>query len=248
MSSLSRPDVFPAAYIGASGALGAKIRARQRGASLLPITADIREAARRQLALIDVAARPASPDVALAWLRKLAYAVANAPTDPAEIRARSEMIWEQCRDLPASVWCDAARVAYGRLPDRRGTFWPMPGELYEHFSGYAREMHDDRAGCEAILADTSLTVSSYVRPSLAEREAVLERFRVQKAEIRAEADAAKPEPEHPVVRPSHVRTDALIAQYRQIAQVPGSAGDAARSRLASLERLQGESVERSPAI
>ena len=141
----------PQPFQPASPRLAAYIEAARRGSCIVPVPPDVQEAAWQHQRALEPLLVPAVEVQMLAWLRKLAPAVVNAPTDPADIQARAAAIWEHCGMLPAAVWCQETRVTWGRRPGS-GKFWPAAGELHEHLAAYAATIANDRAGCERILA------------------------------------------------------------------------------------------------
>ena len=129
----ARPSVVTE-YRPAAPAIAALIDAQREGMAILPhdVTAVVASQARAQLEAARQAMRPASPQMVMGWLKKLAGMVANAPTDEGAVRAAVEAVMEVCGDLPSGVWSVTSRQAWcrqpavnGRLP---GTFWPRPAE------------------------------------------------------------------------------------------------------------------------
>lgn len=174
-----RPGAI-AAYRPAEPAVSALIDARREGMAILPrdVTPVVASQARVQLASARQAMQPASSQMVMGWLKKLAGMVANAPTDEGAIRASVEAIMEVCGDLPSGVWSVTSRQAWcrqpavnGRLP---GTFWPRPAELYALLRPIADRIAREVEGCKAILAvaDQKPT-AQHAGPTEAERAAVM---------------------------------------------------------------------------
>jgi hypothetical protein len=160
-------------FVPASPRLSAYIEAARRDQSIRPVPAEVQDAAWKHIRATESLLQSASEAQMVAWLRLLAPAVKGAPTEPARIAEQGRAIWEQCRDLPSSVWCAETRISWGRRP-KSGVFWPAAGELYEHLSAFANQIRDERAGCEKILnvaAQGSSAPAEQVKTPL-EREAV----------------------------------------------------------------------------
>lgn len=75
-------------------------------------------------ALAAASVQPATPELIVAWLKKLAMLVVNGP-DAGRARAQAEAMVEICGDLPAAVWCPETRKAWCQQGDK-GKFWPAP--------------------------------------------------------------------------------------------------------------------------
>ncbi|AQU86205.1 hypothetical protein B0W47_00620 [Komagataeibacter nataicola] len=191
-----RPGVV-VAYRPAEPAIAALIDARRGGMAILPrdVTPDVASQARAQLAAARLAMQPSTPQMVMAWLKKLAGMVSNPPADEGAIRASVEAIVEVCGDLPAGVWSVSSRQAWcrqaainGRLP---GTFWPRPAELYALLRTIADRIAHEVEGCKAILAvaDRAPDVPRS-KPTLAERAAVAAKVAELQRE-RAEREAAE---------------------------------------------------------
>ncbi len=206
----------PASFVEAGGVLGAAIRAIRRDVNIHPIAPETQQGAWQQIHAIEPLLVAPDRDVMIAWLVKLAAAVANAPNDRHEIVARSEAIWETCSDLPAGVWCDATRLGWIRtLP--AGRFWPTAGELYAHLEAFAQAMRREKAACERILQEAGKMPEKVVKPDSAEKEAVthmLQAWRVEQGD-RHRADEAAGKPDVPIVTPRHLSDEHLLAVYEQ---------------------------------
>ncbi|GBQ45078.1 hypothetical protein [Komagataeibacter europaeus] len=178
-----RPGAI-AAYRPAEPAVSALIDARREGMAILPrdVTPVVASQARVQLASAQHAMQPASPQMVMGWLKKLAGMVANAPTDEGAVRAAVEAVMEVCGELPAGVWSVTSRQAWcrqpavnGRLP---GTFWPRPAELYALLRPIADRIAREVEGCKAILAVADQKPDTQrAPPTEAERKAVAEAMR-----------------------------------------------------------------------
>lgn len=200
MNHISKPlSGTVAAYRPAEPAIAALIDARRGGMAILPcdVTPEIAGQAQSQLAAARLAMQPATAQMVMGWLKKLAGMVANAPTDEGAIRASVEAMMEVCGDLPAGVWSIASRQAWcrqpavnGRLP---GTFWPRPAELYALLRPIADRIAREVEGCKAILAVAAQKPDTQrAPPTEAERKAVAEAMRQVSAERAArEAEEAR---------------------------------------------------------
>lgn len=161
------------AFVPASPRLCAYIDAARRDQPIRPVPPEIQDAAWKHIRATESLLQPASEAQMVAWLRLLAPAVKGAPTEAPRIAEQGRAIWEQCRELPSSVWCAETRIGWGRRP-KSGVFWPAAGELYEHLSAFANQIRTERAGCEKILNVASrapVEADAQVKSSL-EREAV----------------------------------------------------------------------------
>ncbi|MDT8871587.1 hypothetical protein ACOZ4Y_02610 [Komagataeibacter rhaeticus] len=189
----ARPGIVTE-YRPAVPAIAALIDARRKGMAILPcnVSPVLATQAREQLEAARQAMQPASPQMVMGWLKKLAGMVANAPTDEGAVRAAVEAIMEVCGDLPSGVWSVTSRQAWcrqpavnGRLP---GTFWPRPAELYALLRPIADRIGREVEGCKAILAVADLKPTAQrTGPTEAERAAVM----VQMDELRREREAER---------------------------------------------------------
>lgn len=234
----------------ATGQLSALVSGRREGMAILPrdVPPAVVSAARSQVALAQDALRPATPGVIMAWLKKLAPMVANAPTDAGSVTASAEGIIEICGDLPAGVWSPAARKAWitqgrdagGRLP---GTFWPRPSELYATLRPIADRIASELDGCRALIAIAeSAPEPQRTVPTHQEREAVAAAM----AEVRAQQAARDAQDqrvrEFGLYMPGNdvsLRGPALIAALR--ADLPKMSADlreVTERRIAMLEAAQ----------
>ncbi|WP_182356653.1 hypothetical protein [Komagataeibacter europaeus] len=186
-------------YRPAVPAIAALIDARREGMAILPhdVTAVVASQARAQLEAARQAMRPASPQMVMGWLKKLAGMVANAPTDEGAVRAAVEAVMEVCGDLPSGVWSATSRQAWcrqpavnGRLP---GTFWPRPAELYALLRPIADRIGREVEGCKAILSVADQKPEAQrAGPTEAERAAVAARMDALRREREArEAEEAR---------------------------------------------------------
>ncbi|WP_395370756.1 hypothetical protein [Komagataeibacter diospyri] len=186
-----RPSIVTE-YRPAVPAIAALIDARREGMTILPcnVSPALASQARLQLEQALAAMRPASPQMVMGWLKKLAGMVANAPTDEDAVRAAVEAVMEVCGDLPSGVWSVTSRQAWcrqpavnGRLP---GTFWPRPAELYALLRPIADRIGREVDGCKAILAVADQKPEGHrVTPTEAERAAVMAKM----DELRREREA-----------------------------------------------------------
>lgn len=191
----ARPSIVTE-YRPAAPAIAALIDARRGGMAILPcnVSPALASQARLQLEQARGAMRPASPQIVMAWLKKLAGMVANPPIDEGGIRASVEAIMEVCGELPAGVWLVTSRQAWcrqpavnGRLP---GTFWPRPAELYALLRPIADRIAREVEGCKAILAVADQKPAAQrTGPTEAERAAVAAQMEALRRERKAQREA-----------------------------------------------------------
>ncbi|GAA4475538.1 hypothetical protein [Gluconacetobacter asukensis] len=232
----------------ASGQLSALVSGRREGMAILPrdLPPAVVSEAKAQAALAKEALRPASPGVIMAWLKKLAPMVANAPADAGAVTASAEAIIEICGDLPAGVWSPAARKSWitqgrdaaGRLP---GTFWPRPSELYATLRPIADRIASELDGCRALIAIAeNAPEPARTVPTHQEREAVAAAM----AEVRAQQAARDAEEqklrEFGLYMPGNdvsLRGPALIAALKaDLPKMSAEMREVTELRIASLQK------------
>lgn len=212
---------LPPSFVPASGRLGATISAARHGSSIWPLAPQTEQEAWSHLHALQPLLAPAAETQMLAWLRKLAPAVVNAPTDPREIQAKAAAIWDLCGDFPCAVWCDETRRSWLRTQPQ-GKFWPAAGELFTHLEAFAAALSNDRAGCEKILAAGSARQEDAPAPKEdpLERQAVTDLMRAWRGEQKARqtAEAIAAEKSRPIAKATPVNDELLLAIHEDAAR------------------------------
>jgi hypothetical protein len=220
--------------------VGVIARLIQRGGSKEIVPASVAEQARREADRLRPTSEPADEAVVLAWLIKLRNGLARhgSSDDPDVLEQRSEAILDACGCLAAVCWTSDTMAAFWRSHK----FFPEVQTLYDFLRPYSDAIRANVRACEQIA---KLPSKAPEPPPLSqeERNTILARVAILRAEVAAEAIAADP-PQ--VVKSSHLTRAQLTAAYtKQAADHPnGARGSAAQARLAVLrgERLSVASL------
>lgn len=100
--------------------------------------------AARYLEQMRAALLPAPTEVILVWLRSLAKAMPAGAVSPESL---FEGLLDACGDLPAPVWCAAAR----RQLLRNNKFLPGVAEIYAVLQAIAEPLRDQLSGLERVV-------------------------------------------------------------------------------------------------
>ncbi|MFT8896287.1 MAG: hypothetical protein ABF968_04910 [Acetobacter sp.] len=145
--------------------------------------------ARAMLETADLMLAPPSPVLVVAWLKKLAPLVKNAPSTQGEAERYSRQIVDVCDDIPAAAFNEEARKAWVKQGDK-GVWWPAVAELYAHLKPFGERAKRQISGARRIVAATERKDAEPARrkPSPEERAAVaaqLEALRAEQAQQKA---------------------------------------------------------------
>lgn len=191
-------------------------------------------------ALAAASLQPATPELIVAWLKKLAMLVVNGP-DAGRARAQAEAMVEICGDLPAAVWCPETRKAWCRQGDK-GKFWPAPAELYAHLLPYAERIRRDAMAAQRVVSLAERSAKPRATVSAEERRAVA----AQMAAWCKRMGHAEPRPDQRrPVQPQPGVTERLAEYRRQLAAEP-EAGAWLVPLIAKLEAQAGRNMPKEP--
>lgn len=149
--------------------------------------------ARAMLETADLMLAPAAPTLIVAWLKKLAPLVKNAPASKGDAWQFALHAADICDDVPAAAFNEEARKAWVKQGEK-GTWWPAIAELYAHLKPFGERAKRQIAGARRIVAAAERTHDEPARhkPSAEERAAVaakLEELRAEQAAQKALDDA-----------------------------------------------------------
>ncbi|WP_143221489.1 hypothetical protein [Acetobacter syzygii] len=191
-------------------------------------------------ALAAASVQPATPELIVAWLKKLAMLVVNGP-DAGRARVQAEAMVEICGDLPAAVWCPETRKAWCQQGEK-GKFWPAPAELYAHLLPYAERIRWDAMAAQRVVALAERTYQPRATVDAEERAAVAAQMaawckRMGHAEL--QPDQRRP------VQPQSGVSERLAEYRRQLAAEP-EAGVWLVPLIAKLEAQVGRNTPKEP--
>ncbi|MFT8439855.1 hypothetical protein [Acetobacter fabarum] len=191
-------------------------------------------------ALAAASVQPATPEVIVAWLKKLALLVVNGP-DAGCARGQAEAMVEICGELPAAVWCPETRKAWCQQGDK-GKFWPAPAELYAHLLPYAERIRRDAMAAQRVVSLAERAAKPRATVSAEERAAVA----TQMAAWRKRMGYPEPQPDQRrPVQPQPGVSERLAAYRRQLAAEP-EAGVWLAPLIAKLEAQVGRNMPKEP--
>ncbi|MFT8723322.1 MAG: hypothetical protein ABF759_12230 [Acetobacter malorum] len=191
-------------------------------------------------ALAAASVQPATPEVIVVWLKKLALLVVNGP-DAGRARGQAEAMVEICGELPAAVWCPETRKAWCQQGDK-GKFWPAPAELYAHLLPYAECIRRDAMAAQRVVALAERAAKPHATVSAEEREAVA----AQMAAWCKRMGHAEPQPDQRrPVQPQPGVSERLAEYRRQLAAEP-EAGVWLVPLIAKLEAQVGRNAPKEP--
>lgn len=128
--------------------------------------------ARAMIATADRMLEPASPELIVAWLKRLAPMVRNAPSTQEDAWMFSVHVADICDDIPAAAFNEESRKAWIKQGEK-GTWWPAVAELYAHLKPFGDRARRQISGARRIVsAAASKPPETRQAPSPEERAAV----------------------------------------------------------------------------
>lgn len=150
--------------------------------------------ARAMIATADRMLEPASPELIVAWLKRLAPMVRNAPSTQEDAWRFSVHVADICDDIPAAAFNEESRKAWIKQGEK-GTWWPAVAELYAHLKPFGDRARRQISGARRIVsAATSKPPEARQAPSPEERAAVaakMEAFIREKSSQEAREEAER---------------------------------------------------------